>query len=97
MALVAAADATRQFEAASLFIDDCPDGTLDCRLMRATDPSQNDYLGSLTVGKCWGGACCNACDGDFTGQCRTAHPDQCDNPAANRYCKGFVFGGEFSC
>jgi hypothetical protein len=75
---VAMADAIRSFDAASLFIDDCPDGTITCY-----GPS-NIYAGEYSSGFCydWGGACCNPCgspdvsswenrcDGDFPDVCR---------------------------
>jgi len=67
--------------------------------MWTINPSRNDYLGSMTVECCynWGTACCRACNHDLEAQCRAAFPQQYTNAAMYRYCKGFVFGGQFSC
>ncbi len=55
---ITAAEAAREFGAASLFIDDCPDGNLRC------NTPAGDIVGSLTLGYCWHSDswCCDACD-----------------------------------
>jgi hypothetical protein len=75
---VAMADAIRDFDAASLFIDDCPDGTINC-----TRPGTG-YIGALlSTGFCynWGSACCAPCaSGDvnyWDQQCNSAFADAC--------------------
>jgi len=65
-----AAEAAGDFTAASLFIDDCPDGQIVCY---ASDGST--VVGNIQSGFCWswGSACCAPCGGagagDWSGTC----------------------------
>jgi hypothetical protein len=65
---VSDAHAIRSFDSASLFIDDCGDGSVACY-----NPSTGGYLGLVSIGACyvWTKACCDICDmnADFAGIC----------------------------
>ena len=86
---VSAADAIRSFEAASLFIDDCPNGTVYC--ITPVIFNQNGPNGPSTqigmnvdVGFCydWASACCWPCGGPgsvaYTDLCNSNYP-ACQN------------------
>lgn len=76
---VTMADAIRSFDAASLFIDDCPDGTITCY------SQSNMYAGQYSSGFCydWGGACCNPCGSpdvlSWEYKCNGDFPSVCQN------------------
>jgi hypothetical protein len=65
-----------QFGAASLFIDDCPDGNVGCY-----DPVNRLWGIIYSVGYCWdwGNACCAPCDQQgLIDQCNVTYPgDMC--------------------
>ena len=66
-----------RFGTASLFIDDCPDGSITCvNRDGATEPFADP------VGFCysWSGACCAPCAGEtyWVQQCNASNPDWCD-------------------
>jgi hypothetical protein len=90
---LSAADAPRQFEAASLFIDDCPNGSVYCITPETIDPNNNppetpsQQLGlNVDIGFCydWAGACCWPCGGPSS----VAYTDTCNStfPACNNNC-----------
>jgi hypothetical protein len=63
------ADAIRAFEGASLFIDDCMDGTIVC--VNRTSGATQDLTETNTAGFCWSydDACCSPCqDFEYWGQ-----------------------------
>jgi hypothetical protein len=73
-----AADAEGDFKAASLFIDDCPDGVVWCNNNGGVFPIQGSAIGYCYN---WGKACCAPCGAvDLTywaNQCNTVYADQC--------------------
>jgi hypothetical protein len=75
---VSAADAAGDFSAASLFIDDCPDGVVWCNNNGGVFPIQGSAIGYCYN---WGKVCCSPCaavDLDYwAGQCNTVYADQC--------------------
>lgn len=90
---LSAADAPRQFEAASLFIDDCPNGSVYGITPETIDPNNNppetpsQQLGlNVDIGFCydWAGACCWPCGGPGS----VAYTDTCNStfPACNNNC-----------
>jgi len=91
-----AADAVGEFTAASLFIDDCDDGTVTCY---ASDGSTvvGTIPGSGNMGYCWNwlAACCAPCqspgNGDWSGTCNDTFSD------CNGACKYGFNSGNFTC
>jgi hypothetical protein len=91
-----AADAVGEFAAASLFIDDCDDGSVTCY---ASDGST--VVGTIpdsgSMGYCWnwGPACCAPCqspgNGDWSGTCNDTFSD------CNGACKYGFSSGNFTC
>jgi hypothetical protein len=82
---ISSADAIRNFDAASLFIDDCPDGNVQCY-------DGLTYVGGFpTTGFCynWGSACCAPCDNSTSGywdtQCTNQFADSCPNGCQAAY------------
>jgi hypothetical protein len=88
-----------RFGPASLFIDDCPDGTLNCRLpCNNGDSGCNTLIGSTPIGYCydWGMVCCKPCSYDWTDECAAAFSG-CVDDNGNPSCDGDVTGGQYSC
>lgn len=88
---LSAADAPRQFQAASLFIDDCPNGSIYCITPETINPNNNppetpsQQIGmNVDIGFCydWAGACCWPCGGPgsvaYTQTCNSTFPE-CNN------------------
>ena len=73
---VAVTEAPRQFEAASLFIDDCPDVSIICYL---DEGSNSTMVGTYTAGQCWdyGDACCSLCNDALDQGCVDNFPNDC--------------------
>jgi hypothetical protein len=77
-----AAEAAGDFTAASLFIDDCPDGQIVCVSSSGATFNYTDAF----IGYCynWADVCCAPCNSnDLTrwGQlCTDNYPDQCGGP-----------------
>lgn len=85
-------EATREFEAASLFIDDCPDGYVTCS-------RGGTVVGQFpTTGFCynWGNVCCAPCsNGDLTAwtvKCNSAYPEQCGSQCRAAYVESWACG-----
>jgi hypothetical protein len=81
---LSAAEAPRHFEAASLFIDDCPNGSIYCITPESFNPNNNppdtpsQQLGlNVDIGFCydWAGACCWPCGGPSS----VAYTDTCNS------------------
>ena len=62
------------FGRASLFIDDCPDGTIHC--LSPTVGLDCNVAGTVSVGTCWSwvNLSCNLCSGDPLGYCTSNFP-----------------------
>ncbi len=72
------------FGAGSLFIDDCPDGTVTC-----TNHFDGSVVGSFSIGFCWTSSlCCQVCctDCDYELQCTQQFGDACNNGKKGYYC-----------
>jgi hypothetical protein len=94
-----AGEVPAQFGAASLFIDSCPDGTLNCRLpCNNGDSGCNTLIGSTPIGYCydWGMVCCKPCSYDWTDECAAAFSG-CVDANGMPACDGDVTGGQYSC
>jgi hypothetical protein len=87
------------YGASHLFIDDCPDGTLNCRLpCNNGDSGCNTLIGSTPIGYCYDALniCCDPCGYDWIQQCARAFAG-CVNEDGLPACNGDVTGGKYSC
>jgi len=89
----------KTFGAAHLFIDDCPDGTLHCRLPDSNGSGNNTLIGSVPIGYCWDylSVCCSPCGYDWNHQCASAFTECNNNGSPIGSCDGDVTGGQYSC
>lgn len=84
------------FGSASLFIDDCPDGSITC-----TDPYTGDVVGTVPVGYCWSWslACCAPCCPTCSLQaaCDNAFGTACTYGSQTISCNATLNIPEFGC
>jgi hypothetical protein len=87
---VSAADGEQQFTAASLFIDDCPDGEIYCII------SYGNNANVYSSGFCWdtGNLCCAPCGRDNLADWTTYCND--NNPSCNGNCSA-SYREEWAC